>query len=148
MNSYLAKKGFTLLEVLLSLSVVAVLSGLLIPAYILLQGRNDLDLAAQSVAAQLNRAQTLSQAVANDEQWGVYVQEGSSTLFQGSDYASRSAAFDEIIELSGNIDVSGTQEFVFAKLTGETEGPGSFTLISGNNETREITINEKGVVEY
>jgi len=63
-------KGFTLLEVLLSISILVVIAGLSAPVYLGFQTRNDLDVATTSVANALRRAQVLSESSEGDDTLG------------------------------------------------------------------------------
>lgn len=141
-------KGFTLLEVLLSIATVSIIAGIGIPIYQSLQVRNDLDIAAITIAQNFRRAQILSQAMDNDTNWGVRVQSGSITLFQGTSYAGRDANFDELFDVPTSITPSGVQEVVFTKFSGEPQTIGTVILTTNTNETRSITINAKGMVSY
>lgn len=141
-------RGFTLLEVLLSVATVAIIAGMGIPIYQSLQVRNDLDIAAVTIVQNFRRAQTLAQAIDGDISWGLYVQSGSITLFQGASYASRDTNFDEVFDVPISIVPSGIQEVVFTKFSGEPQTTGTVTLISNTNEIRNITINAKGMVSY
>ena len=141
-------KGFTLLEVLLSVATISVIAGIGIPIYQSLQVRNDLDIAAITIAQNFRRAQTLSQAMDGDTTWGVRMQSGNITLFQGASYAGRNVNFDEVFDVPISIAPSGVQEVVFTKFSGEPQITGTVTLTTNTNETRNITINEKGMVSY
>ena len=140
--------GFTLLEVLLSVAIIGLIAGLGTPIYQSFQVRNDLDVATNTVAGSLRRAQVLSQAVDGDTSWGLYVQSGAITLFQGLSYVSRDASFDEVFDLPRSITPSGISEIVYNKFTGEPKTIGTVTLTSNANETRNVTINEKGTIVY
>lgn len=140
--------GFTLLEVLLSVAIIGILAGLGTPIYQSFQVRNDLDIAGNTIAGSLRRAQVLSQGVDGDTTWGLYVQSGEITLFQGSSYASRDVDFDEVFILPASIIPSGISEIVYNKFTGEPQITGTIILTSNSNETRNITINEKGTITY
>ncbi|HEU0085640.1 MAG TPA: prepilin-type N-terminal cleavage/methylation domain-containing protein [Candidatus Paceibacterota bacterium] len=142
------KAGFTLIEILLSLALIALMAGMLVPAYHMLQTRNDLDIAAVLTAQTLRRAQTLSRAMDGDSSWGVYVEEESVTLFKGASYDDRDSDFDEVSNISSALSLSGTQEFVYAKLSGIPQNTGTLTLTLNENETRNITINVKGTITY
>ena len=143
-----SKKGFTLLEVLLSLAAIALISGISIPVYQSFQARNDLDIAATTYAQTLRRAQVLSRAVDGDIAWGVYIVSGSITLFKGTDYGTRDSNFDEVFEMPASITPSGIAEIIFTKFTGLPQTTGSVTLTSYTNETRIITINARGTINY
>ena len=142
------QKGFTLLEVLLSLAAITLIAGMSIPVYQSFQVRNDLDIAATTYAQTLRRAQLLSQAVDGDIAWGVYIIGGSITLFRGTAYALRDSSFDEVFDMPASITPSGVAEIVFTKFTGLPQTTGVVTLTSNINETRTITINVRGMVNY
>lgn len=142
------ERGFTLLEVLLSLALIALLSGIAVPSFHLLAVSNDLDVATNTTLQTLRRAQTLSQAVDGDSSWGVKLQASDITLFKGSSYALRDTNFDEVYTLSGNVTPSGILEIVFSKLLGNPSTTGTLTLTSSNNETQNITLNSKGFLDY
>ncbi|MBI2984047.1 MAG: prepilin-type N-terminal cleavage/methylation domain-containing protein [Candidatus Kerfeldbacteria bacterium] len=141
------RSGITLIEVLLSLTVIGLLVGLAAPVMQSLQARNDLDVAANITAQTLRRAQALAVAVDGDMMWGVVLQPGSVVLFRGSSYAAREPTFDEQYDLAPAITPSGLTEVVFAKLTGRPQAVGTITL--ANPETsRTLTVNELGMIEY
>lgn len=140
-------KGFTLLELLLSIALISVLAGFSLPVYRTLIKKNDLDIAANSIVASLRRAQILSQAVDGDITWGVKVQSGSIVVFKGASYATRDTAYDEIFDVPTSIGIGGTGEYVFAKMTGLPQSTGTTTLTS-ESDTRTVNINAKGMVGY
>jgi prepilin-type N-terminal cleavage/methylation domain-containing protein len=140
-------RGFTLIEVLLSVAIMGLLAGLSIPIYQSFLNRNDLSNNTEAVASSLRRAQTYARASKEDSTWGVKVQSGVITLFKGSSYASRSSGLDETVTLPGNVTASGMDELYFSKLYGVPNTTGTITLTS-NNETKTVTLNAKGLVTY
>lgn len=140
--------GFTLIEVLLSLALISLIAGTGVPIFQSFQNRNELDVATMTFAQGLRRAQILSQASHGDTSWGVYVQSGDITLFKGLSYAGRDSSFDEVFIVPASIVASGTQEYIFSRFTGLPQNVGSLSFTSPNNETKTITINEKGTVNY
>ncbi|OGY44746.1 MAG: hypothetical protein A3B89_01420 [Candidatus Buchananbacteria bacterium RIFCSPHIGHO2_02_FULL_40_13] len=139
--------GFTLLEMLLSIAVIAIIAGIGVPVYQSFQVRNDLDLAVNTVAQSLRRAQLLSQAVEGDMTWGVYVGNNKITIFKGASYFSRDIGFDEVFDLAKTITPSGNQEIIFNKFTGWPQSSGTLILTT-INDSKTITINAKGLVSY
>lgn len=140
-------RGFTLIEMLLSVSILATLAALSLPVYQSFYNRNELDITAQNLASAFRRAQTYARAGHNDSQWGVEIQPAAITVFKGSTFGSRDTSYDEVTVMSGT-SVGGLGEVLFDKLTGAPTSTGSVTLTSVNNETRTVTINAKGMVSY
>lgn len=139
--------GFTLLELLLSVAVISALAGLSLPVYRTLLQKNDLDIAAVTIAQSLRRSQLLSQAVDGDTTWGVNVQSGSIVVFKGASYAARDTAFDETFDVPGTIGVGGATEIVFAKFTGLPQTTGVIN-VSTESDARSVSINEKGTIGF
>lgn len=141
-------RGFTLVEILLSVATVAIIAGISVSTYQSFQVRNDLSIAATAVAQSLRRAQMLSQAVDGDTSFGLKIQSGSIVVFKGISYASRDISFDEQFDVPSSITPSGLSEIVFTKFTGMPNTAGTIIFTSSINETRNITINQKGMVDY
>ncbi len=109
--------------------------------------RNDLEVISSIIVQDMYRAQSLARAGENDGNWGVRVQNGSITIFQGNSYASRNQSKDEVYPFTSSITFSGQTEFVFDKFSGKLSVPGAVTVVNkGDNKT--ITISSKGVIEY
>jgi len=137
-----------MLEVLLSLAIIALIAGISVPIYQALQIRNNLNIAAISTTQTWRRAQILAAAADGDSPWGVYATTGGLTLFKGANYVARDNTFDEIIEIPTSIVPTGMSEIIFNKFTGQPQSVGSLILTSDNNETKTITINVKGAINY
>lgn len=140
--------GFTLVEVLLSVGIIAMLAGLSLPVYAALQTRTELSTSVQGVADTLRRAQTYARGVHGDSQWGVYITDDSATLYRGTSYAARDISFDEVTPIPSSIGVSGMEEVNFSKLHGAPSSTGGITLTLNANEERTVSINAKGMVDY
>lgn len=141
-------RGFTLLEVLISMTIIGMLTGLSLPVYESFVRRNDLDLTAQGIANMLRRAETFARAVNGDTAWSVEIQATTVTLFQGTSFAGRNSAFDETLSVPASITPGGLGEVQFTKFTAAPNVTGNITLVSTTNDTRTITVNAKGMVDY
>jgi type II secretory pathway pseudopilin PulG len=141
-------KGFTLPEMLLSVSLLMIIGGMIIPSYHTFLVRNDLDIATITLAHNLRQAQSLSQSADGDMTWGVHVGVGSILVYKGVSYIARDSTFDQNTQIPKSIVPTGLSEITFSKVTGLPNATGTFTLTSQANEKRNVTINEKGMVDY
>ena len=145
-NIFSANHGFTLLEVLLVIASITLIAGIGMPVYQSFQVKNDLDVATNTIAQSLHRAQLLAEANDGDTNWGVGIVGGSIVVFKGASYAGRDSAYDEIFSVPTSITPSGLSEIVFAKFTGLPQSTGTTTLTSTTNEVRTLNINSRGTV--
>lgn len=141
------KKGATVLEVLLVVAMIAMMGALSAPVYLKFQNQNDIDNTTTLLVQTLRRAQLSARAGHNDSSWGVYIQNGSITLFSGNDYSLRNSDFDDTININPNISINGNQEIIFSKLHGEPNVNGNTTLTLAT-VIKSISINSKGTVDY
>lgn len=108
---------------------------------------SNLEVATLGLASALRYARSNAQAVAGDSEWGVKVLPKGATVFRGSSYATRAAAYDRSVDLPRGVKAAGLDEFAFRKLTGETVSAGSVTL-SNAGGSKTVTVNAKGTVTY
>lgn len=144
----MSQRGYTLIEMLLSVAILSLLTGISLPVYESFVRRNDLDLTAQSVVSSIRRAGTYAEAVHGDSTWGVRFLATEVTLFKGASYVARDSNYDESLPLPPSIGISGVSEIVFSKLSGTPNTSGTITLIGTTSDTRTITVNTKGMVNY
>ncbi len=140
--------GYTLVEVLLSISVLVALTAFSVPFYQSFQYKGDLTLAAASIAQTIRKAETLAAASSGDSLWGIMVSRGSIVAFKGSSYAARDSVSDDITAIPTSVSVSGSTELVFNKVTGYPVTTGTISLTGANKEVRSVRVNTKGVVNY
>lgn len=144
----LRARGFTLAEVLLSVVLLSMITGMSIPFYRVYLDRNELDQTTMTLAQTMRRAQFMSIAQDGDSPWGVKVSSSSILLFKGASYLTRDQSVDESTTLLPTISFSGVSEIVFLKGSGIPSTTGTSTFISNNGEIRNVTINQKGMVDY
>ena len=138
-------RGFTIIEALLAITVIALVSGITIPMYLNYQINNDLRLAMEQTTQGLRRAQTLSQAGDGDSLWGYHVPTG--TLYKGASYALRDASADEVYPMPSSITVSGSILEVAYSRQGSPDRTGIITLtdVTGKNLQVRIYVPEIGI---
>lgn len=141
-------KGFTITEVLLSVVLLGMIAGMSIPLSKTYLDRNELDQTTMTLAQTMRRAQFMSIAQDGDSAWGVKVSTSSILLFKGASYLTRDQSLDESTTLAPMIGFSGLGEVVFQKGSGIPSTTGTSTFTSTNGEIRNVTINQKGMVDY
>jgi len=144
-------KGFSLIEMLLSIAIIAIIAGLSAPVYFSYVTRNEFGLAIDTGVRSLRRAQFLAQNQERDSNWGAYFATSSITIYSGGNYAARDANYDERYDFPATV-TSTVIDINFNKLTGETNSA-STTLRSdviadnlGDNVI--ISVNNKGMVNF
>lgn len=142
------RRGFSLLDIVLTVALMAILLSVTVPVFLGFQSRSNLENALNTTVGGLRQAQSFARAGAHDGPWGVRLSGGVLTVFQGASYATRSMGFDEVVELAPSVTPTGLTEIVFSKLSGEPVSTGTIILTTQNNETKSITINAKGTLVY
>jgi len=145
---YNSRSGVTLLEILLVVSIIAIVSGFSLPVYEIFKNKNDLGLGATLSANALRRAFELAMASDGDTNWGVKFVTSSIIIFKGNSFASRGQSFDEKSDISSNISITDTNEVLFQKYSGLPTAETTTTLTSSNGETATIHVNLKGAIIY
>lgn len=146
-----SEQGFSLIELLLSVTIIGLLVGLSMPVYQTFQNRSDIDVTTQGIADALRRAQSYARSGNGDSVWSFSMQPASKAFFiyKGNNFATRDTAYDEPFNLlGGGVVTSGLSAVTFSKLSGAPSTTGSIVLTGNNNETRTITINAEGMVTY
>ncbi|MFA5047431.1 MAG: type II secretion system protein [Patescibacteria group bacterium] len=140
-------RGFTLVEALLSLAIIAIITGLSAPVYFSYSVKNDFSLAVDAGVRSLRRAQFLALNNDRDSNWGTYFSTSSITLYNGNNYDARNSGFDEVYLLPGVIS-STVADINFTKFSGEPASFASTTIRSSYGDINVIDVNIKGFVDY
>lgn len=128
-------------------ALVSFLASSAIPVYRSVQALNDLDTASSLLAQSLRVAQIFSQSVRGDVAWGVHLEAGRIIVFKGSSFALRDSNFDEVFEISKGLNLSGSSEIVFSKLSGLPDAEGIFVLESAYDK-KTVSVNSYGAVDW
>lgn len=143
------KKGFTLVELLITIAVLVVILVISAAVFYNLTKKTDLDASRDNIISTLNTARNKTIASEEASQYGVYFDTTSSP----NRYILRDTSFDEIHDLPSAIEISnisfngGGDEVVFKLLDGNTDNYGSITIKHlTTNETRTIYIYSSGEI--
>ncbi len=147
------KKGFTIFELLIVISIIAILSAIIITTLSDFRHNQAVDKDAQTIVAYLDDAKSKTLASKDASQYGVYFSSSTITVFKGSSY-SASDPENRVYDLNPTVRVNsisltgGGSSVVFDRLTGGTAQNGTLVLSSRRaTTTRTVTIYKTGSVE-
>lgn len=143
--------GFTLIEVIITAGIIAVLAGLAIPVSNVFLSRNELNSEALKIVDALRRARIQSMSAAEDSIWGVHFTSADYTVFRGPSY-NPAEAFNDTFSLPGILTVSGItingggNDIIFDRITGNTSTFGTTTIQNDALQNRTIIVNQAGTI--
>ncbi|HCB35206.1 MAG: hypothetical protein A2W52_02110 [Candidatus Taylorbacteria bacterium RIFCSPHIGHO2_02_49_25] len=145
-------KGFTLLEVLLALSIAAVIAVISFSSLFRFNAAEALNVETERTLSLLSQARTLTLAAKDGKSFGVHFEERKAVLFSGASYDPNDAS-NEILSINSEVRISafaltgGGGEALFKKLSGATDQSGTVTLalVRDPSKTRVITIAPTGL---
>jgi Tfp pilus assembly protein FimT len=147
-------RGFTLLEVLITLCLVAFIGGfsLIVSMDVFRrstfqQDRNLLVAALERARAQAQHNICLGTNCMDGEPHGVALVRNTYVLFQGRDYANRDIEQDDRLENNASIHRTGNTEIVFSQLSATTSG-GVITLSDEAGRMSVISIAQNGRISW
>ncbi|KKU79681.1 MAG: hypothetical protein UY04_C0004G0010 [Parcubacteria group bacterium GW2011_GWA2_47_7] len=150
------KRGVTLIEILLALSILALVGAVALSSLNQYRTQRSLDGSVESVLSLFSRAHldTIS-SLGEDNQYGVHLDADKAVYFLGPTYTPEvlsNVEFAlgsgvEIANISANISSSGNN-VLFNRLTGGTDQDGSFQLRAKSNSAINVlvTVNGTGVI--
>lgn len=142
------KLSFTLIEILLSTALIAVIAAFSSPILFGFLANDYLYDSENLLIMSLKRAQLMSQGNLLDSNFGVKFQTASITIFKGDSYATRDTSYDEIYEIPSTITVSGLTEILFSKFSGYPSSTGNIIITANTGDSKTVTINSKGGLDY
>ncbi len=148
MSKQFTKSSFTLIELLLSVALITIIASFSSSILFRFLANDYLYDTENILIMSLKRAQIFSQANLADSNFGVKLQNGDITIFKGDSYAMRDTAYDEIYDAVNSINMSGLTEIIFSKFTGYPTSSGTIVLTTNTGDSKTVSINSKGMVDY
>lgn len=146
-------KGYTLIEVIIVVGVLAILTGLASLSLVSFGQAGDIETAQTIVGGALKEAQANSMADIDDKSWGVHLETNRVVIFSdsGSGYVANASTNSVRVlpnktSLSWNL-TGGGDSLEFSVRTGQPINPGTITLSGAAAKTQSLTINAQGMIE-
>lgn len=145
------KNGYTLIELIISLSIIAILSVGIVVTYQYFKRDTETETAAQKIIASLREVQSRALASQDNSTWGIHLGRNSYVIFSGT--YDQTNPKNETIVLGTSVVIdnislhNSVNEIIFSKLTGATENYGQFdvvSIVSGSAKT--ITVTKEGKI--
>src|SRR3989344_8042783 len=154
------KKGFTFLEILITMGIAAIIGFLVTTTYLGYYNRRQLDADVQNVISTLRNAQSRAISLEGEQNWGVrFVNNTISpayyVLFKGPSYASGTVVLTKYLSraaIFGYPVSSSSLDVIFAQISGAaTFNPAgtqyvTLWLASNTSTARQVNIDSNGLV--
>ena len=152
MLSYVKKKGFTALELLMVVAIMALLAAIIISPFAAFRNSKVLDTASEQSLALLSEARGNTLSAKDGYQYGVHFEASQIVLYRGATYSgvdvnNKAVVLDGALEVSSIALAGGGSDVLFEKLTGKTLKGGTVVIRvkSDTSKTRTITITGTGI---
>lgn len=142
-------KGFSYVQILLIVAIIAVLAASSAPYYLQFQVRQQLQSTSSILLADIRYAQSKAMQQAEHDQWGVHISDSDKeyVLYYGSTY-SAAESNNVVIDYPASVSLSPDQDILFEPVTGvPTSGTSTTITVTSSavpNESFTISINEEG----
>ncbi len=138
--------GFTLIEILISIGIMAILFSLAMPFTLDYYRTYSLQTERQTLVALLQRARNLSLSNTNGQAHGVARLATTFVSYEGPSFAARDTTKDVVYPRSSIITYTGSSDIVFQPLTAQS----SDTTLTLNSTVGHmtITINSLGMIGW
>lgn len=135
------KKGFTLIEILIVLTIVVLLAAASYPIYSNFYRLSSVEAAKNEVVQNLRIAREYATSSKNNSSAGIYFFGHEYTIFSGGSYLSRDQNYDMNFSINDNMVFGGDLEVVFQKINGQVSEEKDVQIINtvtSNQVTVEI----------
>lgn len=157
-SSKFQEKAFTLIELIISMAIIAILAGVGFINIINYRHRQDLTSTTQEIIEVLRNSQNRSLSQESASRWGVHFENQTSgtdfyELFQGASYAGATIVSKSALPSNIQFDIpaSGSSStIIFSPITGLPNASATIKiyLISSPTSSSTIIVNSNGKIQY
>lgn len=142
-------KGFTLVELVIIISILVLIIGFSASSFNLLNKSQALNKSADFVGTVLRQARSQTLSSKNISQYGVHFDTSQIVLFDGPTYNANNVTniafpLNYLVNISDVTLAGAGREVIFDRLTGDTSQTGTVKLILISNPSSAVTINISG----
>ncbi|PLX26537.1 hypothetical protein C0583_06970 [Candidatus Parcubacteria bacterium] len=145
MKRVIKKNGFTYVEILLAVSIMAILLSISIPSYSAMHNRIAVKNDVYLISSALRNAQNDSLVSKYGLKHGLYFHADSYSVFSG-DWSSPYQKKDYQLSGGASIISGADSSIVFERLTGEANSH-YIIILSNNGDQYKISVSSKGQIE-
>ncbi len=138
--------GFSLVEVILSISLVSVLTALLLPVGMQFFSSQTLAESAERFRTILWSAQQRAALGYHGSPIGVAVLPGQVVLFEGESFATRNSDRDIIYDFE-DVEMTGPSEIIFSSPSGIPVGTALYVLDTSQADPMRLSVSSVGLIE-
>ncbi len=154
MKYSLKKSGFTLIEMLLVITITTILGTMAFASFGRLVNYTSIEGQAESIRSHIERARIFTLASKNNSAFGVLFSTTSVRVFQGTSFVSASSS-DQVYVIDSNESIininfaNNSNTIYFNKITGEPSATGTITVTSTKNslDQQKVVIYQTGIVD-
>lgn len=147
-----ANRGFTAIELLITLSVLALMSIMIFTSISSFRNSKALQIVSEDILSLIDEARGNTLSAKDGYAYGVHFESAKIVLFRGITYSS-SDLNNKTVDIDNAVDAynislaGGGQDVLFQRLTGKTNQNGTvmIRLKSDNSKTRTIAVEVSGV---
>lgn len=154
MKNFLIKNkyGFSMVEILLVISIFVLLSAVSLPFYNNLHIDLLIKKTGIDITQSLRLAKVRSESWLNNSAHGVYFSTSTITVYQGDSYALRDSVYDEEFLVTNPLSLSYdivSRDINFSKGLGSPSATGTIQILNSTTSTiKTITINDLGIIDF
>jgi prepilin-type N-terminal cleavage/methylation domain-containing protein len=144
------KKGFTVLEILIVLGIMAILVTIILPSFRTMRSNEVLKATTSEIFSALGKAKSGTLSSVNSSEYGVHFESDLIVIFKGTSYSS-SDVNNENISITSPASISainltgGAVDLYFDRLSGAPNKTGTIT-VSTSSFSKIITISSTGTI--
>lgn len=148
LTNRVGKKGFTLVELLVSMGILVVLLGVTTPFILHFYRRYQIDTERMLLVSLFRQARTMSLDGQGRKDHGVFIDTNQYTVYEGSSYVTRDQSKDQVFGRNDTITITGPSEFdlPFRSLNGKSSDV-MFNLDNGTKSAK-IYVNTEGRIDW